>query len=537
MDTLSIARSRKAIGTWLGDDRELLSSPDEIKESLVDLSATCYIVDTREGIKLAKGGTFSSGEKTKEGLSVLAQLPPVNPADFGDPAFQSWHGLKSSYMAGSMANGISGVKLVTALGRAGYLASFGSGGVSPSKIQDAIEAIKEELPEGPYSFNLIHSPQEPALEQKAVELYLENGIHTIEASAFLRLTPTVVQYRAAGLSLSGSGDPIIQNKIIAKLSRPEVAVQFLNPAPEKILKQLVSEGKISEKQAHIASRVPMADDVTVEADSGGHTDNRPLVGLLPSIIALRNQTQSINKYPQPVRIGAGGGIGTPASVLGAFSMGAAYVVTGSVNQSCLEAETSQAVKNALAGASSPDVMMAPSADMFEMGVKVQVLKRGTMFPMRAQKLYETYLRYQSIDSIPNAERQELENKIFQNDLESIWSECVKFFSDRDPEQLAKAQDNPKRKMALIFRWYLGLATHWGIQGVPERVMDYQIWCGPSMGAFNDWARGTRLEDPENRTIVDVADDLMWGAAFLHRLNQITVQGISVPTAWERYRDI
>ena len=27
--------------------------------------------------------------------------------------------------------------------------------------------------------------------------------------------------------------------------------------------------------------------------------------------------------------------------------------------------------------------MAPAADMFEMGVKLQVLKRGTMFPMRA----------------------------------------------------------------------------------------------------------------------------------------------------------
>jgi PfaD family protein len=275
----------------------------------------------------------------------------------------------------------------------------------------------------------------------------------------------------------------------------------------------------------------------VEADSGGHTDNRPLVGLLPSIISLRNETQTNNKFPQSVRVGAGGGIGTPASVLGAFAMGAAYVVTGSVNQACLEAGTSQAVKDALTRAAAPDVMMAPSADMFEMGVKVQVLKRGTMFPMRSQKLYETYLAFDSIDSIPPQERKELEDKIFQNDLDSIWTECVKFFTDRDPEQLEKAQESPKRKMALIFRWYLGLATHWGIQGVPERLMDYQVWCGPSMGAFNDWARGTRLEKPENRRVVDVADDLMWGAAYLYRLNQLTLQGFNLPTTWERYRDI
>ena len=74
-------------------------------------------------------------------------------------------------------------------------------------------------------------------------------------------------------------------------------------------------------------------------------------------------------------------------------MGAAYIVTGSVNQGSLEAGTSQGVKDALALAAAPDVMMAPSADMFEMGVKVQVLKRGTMFPMRSQKLYETYRKY------------------------------------------------------------------------------------------------------------------------------------------------
>ncbi len=133
-------------------------------------------------------------------------------------------------------------------------------------------------------------------------------------------------------------------------------------------------------QAQLAEKVPLADDITVEADSGGHTDNRPLVGILPSITALRNEIQEQKQYPQRVRIGAGGGISTPASVVAAFSMGAAYIVTGSVNQGCLEAGTSQAVKEALALAAAPDVMMAPSADMFEMGVKVQVLKEGPCSP-------------------------------------------------------------------------------------------------------------------------------------------------------------
>ncbi|MCD6425605.1 MAG: PfaD family polyunsaturated fatty acid/polyketide biosynthesis protein [Anaerolineales bacterium] len=528
------SRSKKTIGSWQGSDQDLKFEPGEILETLRDLSKDCFLIDYQDKIAVANSGRFLTGNDLENSHPVAAVSLAISPSDFGDEGFTTTHGIKSAYMAGSMANAISGIELVTSLGKAGFLASYGSGGVAPEKLLDAITAIKNNLPDGPYAFNLIHSPNEPVMEQKAVDLFLEHKVKTVEASAFLRLTPTVVQYRAAGLAADGSGNISINNKIIAKLSRPEVALHFLNPAPEKILAQLVEEGKITAQQAQLAGKVPMADDITVEADSGGHTDNRPLVGLLPSITALRNEIQENNKYPERVRIGAGGGISTPASVLAAFSMGAAYVVTGSVNQGCTEAGTSNQVKLALAQAAAPDVMMAPSADMFEMGVKVQVLKRGTMFPMRSQKLYETYLKYDSINDINPVERQELEQKIFQNDLDSIWQECVKFFSERDPSQLKKAENNPKRKMALIFRWYLGLATHWGIHGIPERVMDYQIWCGPSMGAFNDWARSTDLEAAENRHVVEIADQLMMGAAYQYRLNQLAIQGLQVPTTWERH---
>ncbi|MBS1250203.1 MAG: Polyketide biosynthesis protein PksE [Chloroflexi bacterium] len=178
-----------------------------------------------------------------------------------------------------------------------------------------------------------------------------------------------------------------------------------------------------------------------------------------------------------------------------------------------------------------DVMMAPAADMFEMGVKLQVLKRGSLFPMRAQKLYDLYQTYESIEAIPPKERQKLEQRVFQKNLDEVWGECKAFFSERDPRQITRAQENPKRKMALIFRWYLGLATHWGVQGVEERKMDYQIWCGPSMGAFNDWVRGTYLEEPEKRGVVDVAQQIMQGAAFLYRLQSLRAKGVELPAAW------
>ena len=134
----------------------------------------------------------------------------------------------------------------------------------------------------------------------------------------------------------------------------------------------------------------MAQDVTAEADSGGHTDNRPAITLSPTLLALRDRLQETHGYPIPLRVGAAGGIATPAAVAAAFGMGAAYVLTGSINQACVESGSSDAVREMLAQAEQADVIMAPAADMFEMGVKVQVLKRGTMFAMRAAKLYELY---------------------------------------------------------------------------------------------------------------------------------------------------
>lgn len=534
MQTLTVSRLQKHQSGWNGADEDIITNPDEIRDTLRDLAARCYLLEHKGQIGISTKGFPVPVNDPNVKLPLIGSLEPISPGQLGDPAFMTHHGAKSAYMAGSMANAISGEALVSAMGRSGFLASFGSGGVSPARLVQAITIIKKELPDGPYAFNLIHSPQEPALEQKAVDLFLEHGIKTIEASAFLRLTSTVVEYRAAGLSLDEAGMVQIKNKIIAKVSRREVADQFLNSAPEKILALLVNNGKITSQQAELARKVPLADDITVEADSGGHTDNRPLVGLLPSLISLRNETQAKNNFDTQVRIGAGGGIGTPGSALAAFSMGAAYVVTGSVNQSCVESGTSEHVKQALSQAAATDVMMSPSADMFEMGVKVQVLKRGTLFPMRAQKLFDIYQNHSGINNLTSETREELEKKVFQNSLDEIWEECVKFFSERDPSQLEKAEGNEKRKMALIFRWYLGLATHWGILGLPERALDYQIWCGPSMGAFNDWVRGTSLEAPENRRVVKVAEELMLGAAYQYRLYALGLLGISVPTTWERY---
>jgi trans-AT polyketide synthase, acyltransferase and oxidoreductase domains len=515
---------------WQGSLERIALAPEEIQAKLLDLEQPCYVVSVKGQIGVTNGGYLSPGGA----IETLVALPSFFLQQLGDPNFQKFHGVKYAYATGAMAGGIASEDLVIALGKEKILGSFGAGGLTPPRLEAAIKRIQQELPYGPYAFNLIHSPNELALERGAVDLYLKYGVKTVEASAFLNLTPNIVYYRVAGLILNSANQIEIGNKVIAKISRREVASKFLQPAPTRILKELVNQGLISELQAKLAQQVPMADDITVEADSGGHTDNRPLVCLFPSIASLRDEIQQQYGYAAPVRVGVAGGISTPESVLAAFMMGAAYVVTGSVNQSCVEAATSQHTKQLLAKAEMADVMMAPAADMFEMGVKLQVLKRGTFFPVRAQKLYEIYRSYDSIEAIPLSEREKLEKQIFKRNLDDIWQDTVTFFSQRDPDQIAKAANNPKRKMALIFRWYLGLSSRWSNAGEKGREMDYQIWCGPAMGAFNDWVRGSYLAESQNRSVVDVAHHLMTGAAYLYRVQSLKTQGLIMPPYYSKY---
>jgi len=85
-------------------------------------------------------------------------------------------------------------------------------------------------------------------------------------------------------------------------------------------------------------------------------------------------------------------------------------------------------------------------------------------------------------------------------------------------------------MALVFRWYLGKSSRWAIEGDESRRLDYQIWCGPAMGAFNAWARGSFLEDPSRREAAQVALNLLEGAAAVTRAQQLRSYGAAVPAA-------
>jgi PfaD family protein len=508
---------------WTGPDAPAVGDAG-VYEALMRLDEPVYILRGPYGLGAATGGSAGADGEHE----IVAAAPPLGPERLGSAAFTEAHGLRYAYMSGAMANGIASADLVVAMARAGFLGSYGAAGLLPEAVEKALVRFRDEIPGLGYACNLIHSPSEERLERTAVDLFLKYGVPCVEASAFLALTPHLVRYRLAGLRAGGPYGVIAGNKVIAKISRPELAELFMRPAPEAMVRALVAEGAITPEQARLAERVPLADDITVEADSGGHTDRRPLPALLPVIIRQRDAVMQEEAYAERIRVGAAGGIGTPEAAAAAFAMGADYVVTGSVNQSCLEADTSPRVKEMLAQAGIADCEMAPAADMFEMGVELQVLKRGTFFPMRAKQLYELYRTYDGIEAIPAAVREKVEQQIFRRPLDGVWDETAAYFQRRDPDQLARAAGNPKRRAALVFRWYLGMASRWAKTGEADRAVDYQIWCGPAMGSFNAWVRGTYLAAPEHRRVADVARQIMTGAAFHHRLAILRAAGVAFP---------
>jgi hypothetical protein len=61
----------------------------------------------------------------------------------------------------------------------------------------------------------------------------------------------------------------------------------------------------------------------------------------------------------------------------------------------------------------------------------------------------------------------------------------------------------------------------------SRQVDYQLWCGPAMGAFNRWVAGSFLEAPEKRTVQQIALNLLEGAAHVTRAQQLRTFGLTM----------
>ncbi|MEX3629198.1 MAG: PfaD family polyunsaturated fatty acid/polyketide biosynthesis protein [Burkholderia sp.] len=445
---------------------------------------------------------------------VNDEAPGPSAGRLGSAAFRERHHLRYAYAAGGMYRGTASAALVARMSRAGLLSFLGTGGLDLDEIDAALGTLRANTAsDAIYGANLLAHPTEPATERALIALYLHHGVRRIEAAVFTRISAALVLFRALGLRRDAAGRIHCAHRILAKVSRLEVAEAFLHPAPADLLETLLDERAIDAEQAALAREVPMCDDLCVEADSGGHTDGGIPSILLPAMLRLRDRLAARFAYREPLCVGLAGGIGTPEAVAGAFAMGADFVMTGSINQCTVESGATDVVKTMLQDAGIHDMAYAPAGDTFEIGGRVQVLKKSVLFPMRANKLHALYQHYPSLDALPPELRAQLERSYFRQDLGAIWEAALRHLEKRgNHEEIRLARANPKVRMARVFKWYFHYSTQLAFSGAPDDQVNYQVHTGPALGAFNAWVAGSALESWRCRHVDEIGCALMEGAA-------------------------
>ncbi|RSS97612.1 [acyl-carrier-protein] S-malonyltransferase [Streptomyces sp. WAC05292] len=441
-----------------------------------------------------------------------AASPPAAPAASVRPAaatagtlgsedFRRDYGVRLAYAAGGMRRGISSVGLVARMARAGLLSYFGASGLPPRDVAAAVAEIRARVPAGaPFGVNVTHDPFDPRAESELVDVLIRDDVRFVEASTHVEATPALVRHRLTGARMRADGTVHVPRKILAKVTRPDAARLFLEPPPAPLVRRLAAEGLLTAEEAEAGARVALADDVCAVGDAGDHSDMATLWALLPALRGLRAE---LGGTADAVRIGAGGGIGAPESAAAAFVLGADFVLTGSVNACTAESGTSAAAKDLLQEADVHDTAFAPYGDLFELGGRARVLRKGVLFHARAGKLHDLWRNHDAWESVPASVRAKVERDYLGASFEEVLARAG---GDAD-----SALD-PKRRMALVFRWYCAQAATWAIEGTPGREADYQIPCGPALGACNRWLAPTPLRAWPARHADELAERLMDEAA-------------------------
>ncbi|WP_160138425.1 ACP S-malonyltransferase [Chryseobacterium sp. c4a] len=434
----------------------------------------------------------------------------IKAMELGSESYRKAYQVKYAYASGAMHHGISSPKMIVRMNKAGMMSYYATSGLSLKKIEEDILKIRQEL-QGSESFgvNIEYDLNKPDFEKECLSLLQAKKVKNIEIANYFQPTEAIVSFRAQGLKRDHSGKIVSENRIQVKVSRSEIAELFLSPASDQLIQCLLEANKITPLQAQLLQFVPVATDICVVSDGGGNSENAASIVLLPLMIRLKKRLAEKYHYQENIHLGAAGGIGTPEAAACSFFQGADFIVTGSINQCTVEAQIGDTVKDMIEKIGIHDMAYAPSTYLFELGSKVQVLKKGVFFPARANKLFELYKQCNSLDDLDIQLRKELENKYFKKSIEEVIYECERKCNS---EELQKIADHPKFKMAMVFKWYLEQATQAALSDNVSNKINYQVYCGPSLGAFNEWVKGTELEKWNNRNVDNIGIRILEAAA-------------------------
>ena len=206
----------QTIGVWTGNGGSPAFTQADLLAVVHPLRSLVHVVqDPASGaLGVAQGGQLlPQGMLPPDGAPawpVLATLPPTYPEWLGDRSFCEIHGVRFPYASGAMANGIASTRLVIAMARARFLGFFGAAGLGPATVEQALDELERELGTADgggltWGANLIHSPNEPAIEERVADLYIRREVRRVSASAYMALTPHVVRYAYTGLGVGQGG--------------------------------------------------------------------------------------------------------------------------------------------------------------------------------------------------------------------------------------------------------------------------------------------------------------------------------------------
>ncbi len=269
----------------------------------------------------AKGEMTVSTDQPEKHLYF--KLLNLTAEDFGDPEFKRTYGLRYALYGGSSTDS----HIAVALGKAGCMGAYDSNGVEPDVVAREIDNMKSALGEKPFLIQM-HSGKNADTQMRLVRLLIEKNVIGVEASGFTYPSAALLCFRLNGIR-EEDGKIIIPHKIIAGVSREDVLEKFVSPPDPKLVASLLKAGCITAREAALAPRIPVADDITVDAGPN-------MMSMLPALVAHCNRKQARFGYQQKVRVGAGGVIGTGVGCLAAFEMGAAYVVADPVIRGCAD---------------------------------------------------------------------------------------------------------------------------------------------------------------------------------------------------------
>ena len=464
---------------------------------------------------MIKGETEAVTEAVTEDALVSEDTIGIDANSLGSADFIRAYNLKYAYVLGEMGKGISGVDLVNSAASHGLLAFYGSNGMSVEDVENAANRLSNNYKgETAYGFGISYDYKDVDREKKLIDIYLKYGVKVVEATEYSTVTKALVKYRLKGLSKMGDGNIAENNTILLKTRRTDTAKMFMSPAPQRVVDVLLEEGEITKEQAEMSRTIPMCRDICAMADGGGYTGLGNMFVILPAFTALRQIMMEQNGYTGSIRIGAGGGIGAPQAAAAAFLMGADFIMTGSINQCTKESDTSDAVKELLLEADVQDMGYINTFDDFDADGRIQVLKRGTLFKARADKFYHIYCNADS-KPIESDVKKQIEDRYLGRTFEEVFEE-LKASGKLTSEEANQALCNSKIMLRNAAEWYLDKSVEWAKKDDKSHQADYMIMCGSAMGAFNMWAKGTELEQYENRTVGNVADAIMKNAmAFIN----------------------